>query len=372
MPRISTIVPMFNGVAFLPTFFDSLAGALPEGSELILVDDGSTEPVWDTVPEIGPAETVVRLRNEHNLGYAVAVNRAFAIATGEVVIQLNTDLVLDPRCITAMLDLIEREPRAGVVGSKLVYPTTGLVQHVGMAFGNHTKPHVYRGLPATHPLCNVTREVQITTGATVAMTRRTLDLLGPLDSDYFNINDDIDHCLIARERGLRNFVCADSVAHHWESHSGPARFARLEAGEARFWSRWGGAHEVDLGRFFDEALDHALCETPALQAIPFEVLDLSRGADQPIALGSLGRRWAGLSSRVRHFRQTNHLADRVNLPLVLPHWIVSDPTPFIYLIDGYRELEENELWFANRRQIVDEELVVDLTGVVLRTSELVG
>lgn len=372
MPQVSVIVPIFNGVAFLPAFFASLNAALPDGAQVVLVDDASTEPVWDTVPELPRAASVVRLRNDRNLGYSVAVNRGFAAATGDVLVQLNTDLVLDSACITAMVNLVECERNVGIVGSKLIYPTTGLVQHIGMAFGDHTKPHVFAELPADHPLCCRTREVQITTGATVGMTRAVLERIGPLDERYFNHNEDIEHCLIAQRHGLRNFVCAESVARHWESHSGPARFARVEASEALFWSRWGTRHERDLGRFVDEALDQVLNERPELQDRAFHVLDLSRGVDQPTVLDCLARRWSGVGEpgRTERFRQMNNPAERLWLPLVLPHWVMEAPTPFVYLVDGYRELEENALWFDRRARVVTDELVVDLTGAALPTSQL--
>lgn len=370
MPRVSAIVPIFNGISYLPAFFESLQAALPGGSQVILVDDGSVEPVWETVPEFLGMESVRRLRNETNLGYSAAVNRAFGEATGDVVVQLNTDLVLDPECILAMVELIKREERVGIVGSKLIFPSTGLVQHIGMAFGNHTKAHIYLDLPATHPLCERTREMQIVTGATVAMTRRVLDLVGPLDEDYFNHNEDIEHCLLALKYGLRNFTCAESVAHHWESRSGPARFARVEASDGIFWSRWGASFNVDLDRFLDEALDHVLDEEPDLAERPFELVDLSRGADQPLVLERLRQHWPHLDSRRRSFRQMSNPAESLLLPLLLPHGLAEEPRPFIYLIDRYRELEENVLWFETRRRIVGEELVVDLTGSVLRTSEL--
>lgn len=361
---------MFNGAAFLPSFFASLSAALPDDSQVILVDDGSTEPVWETVPEFAVSEPVVRLRNDSNLGYSVAVNRGFAAATGEIVVQLNTDLILEPDCITAMIDLIDREYRVGIVGSKLVLPTTGLVDHVGMALGNHTKPKIFSGLPASHALCGRTRELQVMTGATVTMTRRVLDRLGPLDERYFNHNEDVDHCLLAVRHGLRNFVCADSVAHHWKSASGPARFAQQATSEAIFWARWGSSYEVDLGRFVDEALDHVLEEAPHLEAASFEILDVSRGADQAIVRERIGRRWPSAERHARQFRQMNNPEERLWLPLLLPHWVVAEPTPFIYLVDGHRELDENELWFENRRRVVDDELIVDLRGAALRASEL--
>lgn len=370
MPSVTTIVPIFNGVPYLPAFFQSLQVALPRGSQLILVNDGSSEPVWETVPEFNDACSVTRLDNGSNLGYSAAVNRAFAEATGDVVVQLNTDLVLRRDCIGAMLDLIDREDRIGIVGSKLVYPSTGLVQHIGMALGNHTKTHVYLDLPAAHPLCQKTREMQVVTGATVATTRHLLKQIGPLDERYFNHNEDLDHCLLAVDQGYRNFTCAESVAHHWESRSGPARFAGKVAADGRFWSRWGDRFKVDLGRFLDEALDHVLDENAGLESLPFEVIDLSRGADQPIALERLRQRWPDLGSRIRSFRQTNNPAERLWLSLLLPHWICLEPTPFIYLVDRHRELEENVLWFEHRSRVVKDEIIVDLTGAALTSSEL--
>lgn len=369
---MSVIVPIFNGVAYLAAFFESLDAALPHGSEVILINDASTEPVWDTVPELANASSVERLSNTSNLGYAAAVNRGFASATGDIVIQLNTDLILQPECITAMIGLINREERVGIVGSKLIFPTTGLVEHVGMAFGNLTKHRIFAQLPAKHSLCNVTRELQIVSGATVAMTRRVLHLLGPLDEGYFNRNEDIEHCLLARQHGLRNFMCVDSVAHHWKSQSGPARFARIPASAALFWSRWGARCEVDLGRFVDEGLDHVLQEFPHLESFPFQIIDLSRDVDQSIVLEQIGRRWQEIGQTRRDFRQMNNPSDHLWLPLLLPHWIASEPTPFIYLVDAYRELEENASWFENRRRVVTDELIVDLNAVALHTAELSG
>jgi len=370
VPTTTVIVPIFNGVRYLPAFFASLRRAMPPDTQLILVDDGSTERVWDTVPEFPEAATVVRLRNRTNLGYSVAVNRGFAAATGEIVFQLNTDLVLDPHCLTAMIGLLEHESRVGIVGSKLIFPTTGGVQHVGMAMGLFTKPHVFSELPAAHPLCCRTREAQIVTGATVGMTRRVLDLIGPLDETYFNMNEDIEHCLLAVRHGLRNFMCAESVAYHWQSQSGPARFARTEPGEALFWSRWGGSYRVDLGEFVDEALAHVLNVASSLLDVPFDVLDLSRGPDQAIIADRLAARWPGIEKRFRHHRQMNNPTRHLSLPMLLPHWASVDPTPLIYVVDRYRELEENDMWFAERRRIVSEELIVDLHGAVLATSEL--
>jgi GT2 family glycosyltransferase len=369
VPHVTVIVAIHGGMPYLPAFFESVDAALPDGSQVILVDDGSTEPVFDAVPDLAHAGEVLRLRNDHTSGYCVAVNRAFAVASGEIIVQLNTDLVLQSACISAMVDLIGKTKDVGIVGSKLIYPTTGLVQHIGMAFGDHSHRHIYFELPAEHPLCMRTREMQFQTSATAAMTRRVLDRVGPLDEDFFNANDDLDHCMKARQAGFRNFTCAESIAHHWESQSGPARFAGVKTAEARFWARWGGRYEIDLGRFVDEALDYVLDLDPDLEETPFAILDLSRAGDRSIIIDCLAGRWPGIDGSVRPFLQYENDAPRLRLPLILPHWVVGESRPFIYLVDKYRALEENTLWFENRRRVVTEELIVDLTGVVIRASE---
>jgi GT2 family glycosyltransferase len=365
------IVPIYNGVQHLAAFFESLAAALPHNAEVIVIDDASTEPVLAAVPEIPKAEAVICLRNETNLGNAGAVNEALSIATGDILIQLNSDLVLDEACISAMITTIEENrDDVGIVGAKLVYPTTGRCQSVGMAFGLHSKRHVFRHMPAGHPLCCQTRDVQIVTGATAAMTRRVLELLGPLDHELFNHNLDLDHCLRAVEHGLRNIMCADAVAYHWRNRSGVIRYARVEAAEAAFWSKWSKRYRVDLADFLRQAIDHIISVDPRLQSIPFVIIDLSRGANQAIVVRCLAEYWEDIAARMHSFRQMSNDSDRLWLPLLLPNWLSHAPTPFIYLVDSHLELEENEMWFARRRNIVTDELIIDLSASALMTSDL--
>jgi GT2 family glycosyltransferase len=370
LPTVSAIVPIFNGIEHLPAFFESLAGALPDQAQVIVVDDASTQPVLETVPDLPRAASVFKLQNETNRGISGSVNRGFDVATGDVIVQLNSDLVLEANCVSAMVELIEAEGGdIGIVGSRLLYPTTGRTQSVGMAFGLHSKRHIFRHLPHDHPLCRRTREVQIVTGATAAMTRRVLGLLGPLENQLYNHNLDLDHCLRAAEHGLRNFVCAGSVAYHWRNRSGPIRFARVAAAEAAFWAKWGDRYDVDLGRFVDEALDHIWSAVPELHEAPLTIVDLSRSADQAIVVERLDARWHNISHTIRPFRQMSNDGIRLSLPLLLPHWLSQEPTPFIYLVDSHEELEENSMWFAQRRSVVAEELIVDLSASVCATSE---
>lgn len=372
MPSVSVVVPVFNGIRYLPYFFESLAKAVPSSAELILVDDASSEPVFEVVPSDLPVASVIKLRNTSNRGYSATVNRGFARATGEIVIQLNTDLILDRDCITAMIALIEAQPRAGVIGSKQLFPTTGLVRHVGVAFGTRRHRHVYAGLPAEHPLCRKTRSMQLVSGATVAMARSVLEEIGPLDERYYNSLENFDHCMKAHVRGYENYTCAESVTYHWVAESGPARFARVDEDEALFWGEWSSSRSVDLHRFVDEALEHLLETRPELADYRFEAICACRGIDQALLLECLQRRWPGIGSRALATDVMNSKEKDVRLPMLLPHRAMVNPAPYIYLVDRARHLTANHVWFETRRRMVAAEVVVDTRAVAITTDELLA
>ena len=372
MPTISIVVPIFNGSHYLPYFLESLAKAAPHDAELIFVDDGSSEPVLDLIPDDFPAASVTKLRNERNRGYSVAVNRGFACAKGDILVQLNTDLVLDGSCIEAMVDLIGTSPKVGVVGSKQIFPTTGLLRHIGMAFGTRRHRHIYSGMPANHPLCCKTRVMQIVSGSTVAMSKQVLADIGPLDERYYNTRENLDHCLKAHVLGYRNYTCADSVTYHWVGQSGPARFARAEEDNALFWAEWTARRSVDLNRFVDEALDHLIGIHPQLLDYRFEPLSLCRSCDESILLDCLEQTWKGAGAKIHHTRVLNSAHSKLWLPMELPYRAMMNPSPYIYLVDRVGQLSENRMWFEARSRIVESEVVMDTTAVVITTSELLA
>lgn len=372
MASISIIVPIFNGARYFPYFLQSLAEAAPRNAELIFVDDGSSEPVLEMVPNDFPIASIIKLRNERNCGYSITVNRGFACATGDILIQLNTDLVLDRRCIEAMVELIESAPKAGIIGSKQIFPTTGLLRHIGMAFGQRRHRHIYSGMPADHPLSCKTRTMQIVSGSTVAMTKKVLKDIGPLDERYYNTRENLDHCLKAHARGYVNYTSAESIAYHWVGQSGPARFSRVEEDDALFWADWTPSRSIDLNRFVYEGLDHTLNQQPQLIDYSFEPLRLCRSVDESILLECLEQRWPGAGSKTHQTQAFNSPNAKLWLPMELPHRAMMNPSPYIYLVDRISQLSENRMWFEARQRIVESEIVMDTTAAVLTTQELVA
>ena len=107
-PRVSVVVPCHNGGRFLESLLASLATQTFRDFEIVVVDDGSTEPqTGDKLAALDPSVRVVRQEQRYMAG---ARNRGFAEARGELVVPLDCDDTLDPSYLAETVPLLEAAP----------------------------------------------------------------------------------------------------------------------------------------------------------------------------------------------------------------------------------------------------------------------
>src|SRR5437764_1069566 len=91
MPDVSVIINNYNYGRFLAEAIESALSQTLPATEVIVVDDGST----DNSPEvIGRYEGRIRSIMKSNGGQASALNAGFGASSGDVVIFLDADDVL--------------------------------------------------------------------------------------------------------------------------------------------------------------------------------------------------------------------------------------------------------------------------------------
>jgi glycosyltransferase involved in cell wall biosynthesis len=107
-PRVSVVVPCHNGGRFLESLLASLAMQTFRDFEVVIVDDGSTEPqTRDKLAALDPSVRVVRQEQRYMAG---ARNRGFAEARAELVVPLDCDDTLDPSYLAETVPLLEAAP----------------------------------------------------------------------------------------------------------------------------------------------------------------------------------------------------------------------------------------------------------------------
>jgi O-antigen biosynthesis protein len=100
----SIVIPNWNGHDLLQKYLPSVlaAAARHPGSEVVLVDNGSTDGSADWVRSSHPEVTLVPL--DRNLGFGGGSNAGFRAARNDVVVLLNSDMRVEPDFLGPLLD----------------------------------------------------------------------------------------------------------------------------------------------------------------------------------------------------------------------------------------------------------------------------
>ncbi|MCF1750306.1 glycosyltransferase family 2 protein [Mariniradius sediminis] len=108
MPLVSIIIPVYNKAAFIRETLDSALAQTYPNTEIILVDDGSSDgslKILEKYAEDFPEK--IRLIAQKNAGVSPATNKGIQMAKGEYIQFLDADDLLSPEKIELQMRLLE-------------------------------------------------------------------------------------------------------------------------------------------------------------------------------------------------------------------------------------------------------------------------
>jgi len=237
----SIIIPLFNQVEYTAGCLASIAEHTdPALYEVVLVDNGSTDATGQLLDQLDGDIQIVR--NTTNLGFAEGSNQGARTARGRHLVFCNNDVEARDGWLEPLLTILDDEPDVAIVGARLLFPD-GTVQHAGvraiLSQGQLVTVHYPYGVP---PEQETRRDVDIVTGALMAVRRSFFEDVGGFLTEYWNSQEDADLCLTAGARGLRVVYEPRSTLVHHESKSGPERYSALAENGALFTRRWEGRY----------------------------------------------------------------------------------------------------------------------------------
>jgi glycosyltransferase involved in cell wall biosynthesis len=184
--RLSVIIPNYNYRDYVAAAIDSALALEWDDVEVIVVDDGSTD---DSVEVISAYVDRVTIIEQPNSGPRVACNQGFARSTGDVVIFLDSDDVLDPR-IAIEIAAIWRE------GVSKIQVQMNRIDTLGASIGS-VFPH-FDGSPTPEDIrfwMEETSAYPTPPGSGNAYSKQFLEQLFPLDGRCGDATDSA--CLAA-------------------------------------------------------------------------------------------------------------------------------------------------------------------------------
>ncbi len=99
MDRISVIVPVHNGTAYLEECIDSILAQDCEALEVLIINDGSTDDTAAVCERLCGQHSCLRVITMPDLGVSAARNRGLEQAKGAYIMFVDADDRLRPGCI---------------------------------------------------------------------------------------------------------------------------------------------------------------------------------------------------------------------------------------------------------------------------------
>ena len=111
--RVSVIIPNRNNLDTLPAAFQSVGLQQMPGTEIIVVDDGSTDGSREWLAQMLREVGNLRVLHTESVGPAGARNEAIAIASAPIIAFLDADDLWARGKLRVQLDYLERNPDCG-------------------------------------------------------------------------------------------------------------------------------------------------------------------------------------------------------------------------------------------------------------------
>lgn len=214
--KLSICLTYFDAPEYLRECLESIRDHAPGCKhEVVVVDDAAVQACEPLVNAVFPDAVLVR--NADNLGFAAANNVAWRRAKGELVVFLNSDTVVLPGALDALVSYLDSEPQAGAVGPMVLNtdgsfqpqcrrgrltPFTGLAYSLRLdrVFPNHRRIAEYLMRYSDREQVQPVRSLS---GCCMMFRRALLERHGGLDEELHQYGEDLDLCYRIGNAGWR-------------------------------------------------------------------------------------------------------------------------------------------------------------------------
>lgn len=217
-PTVSIIIPAYNQFEYTYSCLQSILKNSGKISYEVIVADDCSSDLTKEIEQLATGITVIH--NRDNLRFLLNCNNAARSASGRYILFLNNDTQVQPDWLAPLAELIEKDERIGMVGSKLIYPDGRLQEAGGILWGDGHAWNFGHGQNPTQPEFNYVKEVDYISGAAIMIRADLWREIGGFD-EYFapSYCEDSDLAFTVRKHGYKVMYQPLSVVVHFEGMS---------------------------------------------------------------------------------------------------------------------------------------------------------
>jgi len=214
MSDLSICIVTLNTREYLRDCLESIAAHPPSiSSEIIIVDNGSTDGTQEMLQQDYPAVTLIQ--NKNNEGFAHPSNQAMQAATGKYLLLLNPDTLVLENTFNPLISFLDQHPQAGIVGPKVLNrdgtlqkackrgvsrPWAAISYFSGLS-RLFPKSKLFGGYLLNYLAEDETHVVDGVSGSCMLIRREVTNQIGFFDERFFAYQEDADFCFQTQRAG---------------------------------------------------------------------------------------------------------------------------------------------------------------------------
>jgi len=174
------------------------------------------------------------------------INLALKKTRAPYVVYMGNSTQVEPRWLEPALQIMKQDSKIGLIGFKLIWESTGIIEHAGIDFQAGWPHHVNVGIYEPAHRHTVIRRMPAVGFALVLMRREAVKD-GFETGNYIGFSgfDDVDNCFTLNKKGWEVVYCGLGCAYHqtMATRNTPEKEIELneksEENRFRFLARWG-------------------------------------------------------------------------------------------------------------------------------------
>ncbi len=230
--KLSVVIVNYNVKYFLEQCLQSVMKACSGiDAEIFVVDNNSVDGSVEMVQKKFPTVTIIA--NVDNKGFSSANNQAIRASSGDYVLLLNPDTVVEEDTFAKIINFMDRHPDAGGLGVKMIDGSGKFLPESKRGLPTYDVAfYKIFGLSALFPKSktfgkyhlgfldeNEINEVDILAGAFMLLKKEALEKTGLLDENFFMYGEDIDLSYRIQKAGYKNYYFPETRIIHYKGES---------------------------------------------------------------------------------------------------------------------------------------------------------